>query len=81
MKTQKNNYSVLAILAIIYVFVVYRFQTFPSYVVWATGVFGVSYIIWGILHHLRVNNLRPRIVLEYLLVALLGVAIVSTLLL
>ena len=65
----------------IYIAVVYYFQTFPSYVVLVTGVFGICYVIWGILHHFRAKNFHARIVLEYLLVALLGLAIVSTLLL
>jgi hypothetical protein len=76
----KSDYSILVILSSIYVYVVYRFQTVPKYILISTIVFALSYIIWGIFHHIKARNFHGRIVLEYLLVALLGVAIVSTLL-
>jgi hypothetical protein len=76
----KGDYSILVILATVYVGVVYRFQTVPKYILIATSVFALSYVLWGIAHHIRARNFHVRIVLEYLLVALLGVAIVSTLL-
>lgn len=81
MTTAKGDYSILAIFATAYVVFVYKFQTFPRYILLATGVFGISYIVWGVIHHLRAHNFHARIVLEYLLVALLGLAIVATLLL
>jgi len=75
-----NDYSLLATLSAIYLVTIYRFQTTPQFVLLATAGFATIYLIWGIFHHWRVNNFHGRIVLEYLLVALLGVAIVSTLL-
>lgn len=80
MKFNKGEYSFLALLSALYVVAVFRYQTTPLYVLLATGSFAVVYLIWGIVHHLRVGNLNFRIMLEYLLVAILGVAIVSTLL-
>lgn len=77
----KGEYAILAILAGIYLVTVYRFQTTPKYIILATAIFALSYIVWGMIHHLRLRNFHARIMLEYLLVALLGVAIVSTLLL
>lgn len=81
MNTSRIDYCVLAVLAIAYLAFVYNYQTVPKYVMFATIVFGVAYIIWGVVHHLKSKNFHTRVVLEYLLVALLGVAIVSTLLL
>lgn len=81
MTTNRGDYSILALFSAAYVVVVYRFQTSPRYILLATSLFGVFYIIWGITHHLRANNFHNRIVLEYFLVAALGLAIVSTLLL
>lgn len=76
----KSDYSVLAILAALYVAAIFRFQTVPKYILLATILFAVSYLIWGIFHQLRTHNFHAKIVLEYLLVAVLGIAIVSTLL-
>jgi len=76
----KGDYGILAIFATAYVAIVFRFQTIPKYIFLATISFAAVYVIWGIVHHLRAKNFHARIVLEYLLVALLGVAIVSTLL-
>jgi hypothetical protein len=75
-----SDYSILAILCAIYLVTIYRFQTTSKFVLLATASFATIYLIWGIAHHLRSKNFHARIVLEYLLVALLGVAIVSTLL-
>lgn len=77
----KSDYIVLALLAILYVMAVFRYQTTPLYILLSTAIFAVSYVIWGLIHHLKAHNFHARIVLEYLLVAILGVAIVSTLLL
>lgn len=81
MITNKSDYSILAIFSALYVGIVFRYQTVPKYILLATGGFAILYVIWGIFHQLRANNFHGRIVLEYLLVAILGVAIVSTLLL
>ena len=77
----KSDYIALALLAIIYVMAVFRYQTTPLYILLATAIFAGCYVIWGLFHHLKAHNFHARIVLEYLLVAILGVAIVSTLLL
>ncbi len=76
----KSDYSILAIICIIYLVTIYYFQTTPKFVLLATEGFAIIYFTWGIAHHLRSGNFHTRIVLEYLLVALLGVAIVATLL-
>jgi hypothetical protein len=77
----KGDYGILAILATVYMVTIFRYQTNPKLVLIATASFALLYLIWGVLHHLRSKNFHARIVLEYLLVAILGVAIVSTLLL
>lgn len=76
----KSDYIILVILIITYVIAIFRFQTTPLYVLISTLAFATGYVIWGIFHHLRARNFTLRTVLEYLLVAILGVAIVSTLL-
>lgn len=75
-----GDYTVLAGIAGIYVLAIFRYQATPKYVLIATVVFALGYILWGIIHQYRSHNFHTKIVLEYFLVALLGVAIVSTLL-
>ncbi len=77
----RHDYASLAVLSLAYVVAVMRYQTTPRYVILATLIYGLSYLIWGIIHHLCQHNFHARIVLEYLLVAILAMAIVSTLLL
>ena len=76
----RGEYSILAILSSVYLVFIFRFQTMPKYILLATIGFATTYVIWGIIHHLRVKNFHAKIVLEYFLVALLGVAIIGTLL-
>jgi len=47
-----------------------------------TIIIGLSilYIVWGIIHHLKEKTLRARIVLEYVLYAILGCILVIGLL-
>ena len=40
------------------------------------ALFAVFYIIWGLLHHMVHHSMTLRIVIEYVVVALLGVAVV-----
>ncbi|MBP9669948.1 hypothetical protein KBD75_00955 [Candidatus Woesebacteria bacterium] len=80
MKFNKGEYSFLALISAFYIGIVYRYQTTPKYILAITVVFAITYLIWGAIHHLRIKNLSFRIMLEYFLVAILGIAIVSTLL-
>jgi hypothetical protein len=43
-------------------------------------IMAVFYVIWGILHHLINHELSSKIVVEYMLIATLGVAIMFFLL-
>lgn len=41
----------------------------------------VAYVLWGIVHHSRSGDLHPKVVLEYVGIAILGVAIIWSVLL
>ena len=41
--------------------------------------FGALYVLWGIFHHHSLHHIRPKVVLEYILIALLGIIIIKTL--
>lgn len=81
MTINKNDYLILSVVTAIYVAAILYFKTTPLLVLISTLVFALLYIVWGIFHQYRSHNLHSKIVLEYFLVALLGVVIVSTLLL
>lgn len=81
MTTNKADYSILTLICVAYLAFVLNYRTVPKYILISTVVFAISYVIWGVIHHLRAKNFHTRVVLEYLLVAALGVALVSTLLL
>lgn len=81
MASGKTDYTILTLIAIFYLVFIYTYQTVPKYILFSTVVFALIYVIWGVLHHLKAKSFHSRVVLEYFLVALLGVAIVSTLLL
>ncbi|HYK08119.1 MAG TPA: hypothetical protein VEW42_01315 [Candidatus Eisenbacteria bacterium] len=40
------------------------------------GLFAFAYVVWGLLHHLVHHSMTVRIVIEYIVVALLGVAVI-----
>ncbi len=80
MNNNKIDYAILSLLASGYIASIFAYKTNPLYIVFATITFGVVYIVWGAYHQMRVGKISVRIMLEYLLVAILGVAIVSTLL-
>ena len=80
LRVNKLDYSVLAIIAATFIVYYITKLEHPYQLFTATIVFSIFYIIWGIWHHLRSNYLTSKIVLEYFLVATLGVIIVSTIL-
>ena len=77
----KNDYLILSLISAFYVAAIMYFKTTPILVLISTSVVAVLYLIWGVFHQYRSHNLHAKIVLEYFLVALLGVVLVSTLLL
>lgn len=81
MTINKNDYLLLSVISAGYVASILYFKTVPALVLLSTIIFALLYLIWGIFHQLQSHNLHGKIVLEYFLVALLGVVIVSTLLL
>lgn len=80
-KKHKIAYSLLAILATIFLSFIYVFRNTPYILMLVTLSFGVIYFFWGVLHHYIERDLSGRIMLEYGLVTALGLIIMSTLLL
>lgn len=81
LKQNKLDYSLLAILAASFSFYFLLNRHRPTSLFVATLLFAIFYVIWGVWHHSKSHHLTWRIVLEYFLVAALGLSLVSTLLL
>lgn len=58
------------------IYVVLQTQGDKAQVMEFVGILAVSYVIWGILHHLVHHSVTMRIVLEYVIIASLGVAVI-----
>lgn len=80
LKTNKIDYSILAIISAIYMGVFILNQASNVLIFQATVVYALIYILWGVFHHYRIRNLRFKIMLEYVLVASFGLIVASTLL-
>lgn len=39
---------------------------------------GAAFVVWGVVHHHILEDLHPKVVLEYIATAVLGVAILLT---
>lgn len=81
LRRHKLDYSLLAFIALIFAITFVLFRHDPAILLILTCIFSLYYAVWGIWHHSRKSHLTLSIVLEYFLVAALGVVIVSTLLL
>lgn len=77
----KIAYSLLAISAGIFLWLIYSNSHREQMLLYTTIGFGGFYFVWGVAHHLIERNLTGRIMLEYALVTALGIGIMSTLLL
>lgn len=77
----KTHYSVLAVLAGLFVIYFLRRPQDSYSLVIATAVFSFCYFIWGVWHHASTRTLNGKIMLEYFLVSVMGIVIVSSLLL
>lgn len=58
------------------IFLVFQNNGDKSLVLEFVSLFAFAYVVWGILHHVVHHSVNLRIVVEYIVVALLGVAIV-----
>lgn len=77
----KGHYSILALLAAFFIAYFVYAQNRPAQLFLAAIIFAFLYIAWGIWHHTQTRSLTRTVVLEYFLVALIGLVIVSSLLL
>lgn len=80
LRVNRLDYSLLAVIAGAFAIYYTTNLNNPYQLFFATIVFSLLYFFWGVWHHSRSHHLTRRIVLEYFLIATLGVIIVSTIL-
>lgn len=76
----KFDYSILALMSGAFVLYFLNAKSSPRNLLTATCIFALSYAVWGFFHHARTKSLSRKVMLEYFLVAVLGIVIVSSLL-
>lgn len=79
-KKHKSHYIALAIILGFGIVAILLFRFDPQLKQLAILATAILYVFWGVTHHHQVNHLRLKVVLEYVLVAVLGVLIINTLL-
>lgn len=80
LKEYKYDYLILGLLlvcgAVLYVY--FRGNNSLEQVI-AAGM-GLTYVLWGIVHHSHADKITGKIVLEYALVAFFGFVVINSLL-
>ena len=74
----KNNYFhllhylILTVILFLAVILFFIFSGNRQYQFYTAIITSIIYLIWGIVHHYLEGDLHPKIVVEYLLIALLA---------
>lgn len=76
MKKHLGYYISFLIIAGACMFLIFQNNGDKNIVLEFVSLFAFAYIVWGILHHVVHHSVSFRIVVEYIVVALLGVAII-----
>ena len=75
-----THYFVLLGLLLVGLWGIYMFSYFPAMRMAIMVSLSVAYVAWGIVHHAHHGDLHPKIVVEYILVAMFALLIFATLL-
>lgn len=79
-KQNKIHYSVLAIGSGIFLILFLANQTNTTYMFRSSIAFAIFYVFWGFFHHYEAKSLTGKVMLEYILVAVLALVVASSLL-
>lgn len=80
MEKHLNHYLVLLVILNLGVGMFYFLRFNQTYQIMVMMMTGIAYVLWGIIHHWQEEDLHPKIILEYVLIALLANLIVLSLL-
>lgn len=76
MKKHLGYYVSFLVICFAGIFLVFQNNGDKNLIIEFVSLFALSYIVWGLLHHLVHHSVTLRIVIEYIVVALLGVAVI-----
>jgi hypothetical protein len=80
MKKISNYYLILLVILNFGALMFYLLRFSPLYQMWVMMLTSLAYIFWGLIHHYLEEDLHIKVVLEYILIAMLVNLIVLTLL-
>ena len=80
MKKISNYYLILLVILNFGALMFYLLRFNPFYQMWAIFLTSLAYISWGLIHHFIEEDLHPKVILEYVLIATLVNLVVITLL-
>lgn len=80
MSKHPSHYFVLLSLLLVGLWGIYWFSYNPAMRMVIMVGLSISYVVWGIVHHSHLGDLHLKIVVEYILVAMLAVLIFASLL-
>lgn len=72
------NFAVLAFILILTVFLFWQVRDTRSMQILVGILLSVLYVAWGIIYHMMIRDLHPKIVIEYLLVGCIAVTLIIT---
>jgi hypothetical protein len=75
------DFTALGVILGLSLFGLYFFRSQVNKQIIVTALLGVSYIIWGVFHHLHLSNLKWQVVFEYVSISALVVFILTLFLL
>lgn len=76
MKKHLGYYLSFLAICFVSIFLIFHNNGDKNVVLLFVSLFAASYVVWGVLHHMVHHSVNLRIVVEYIVVAALGVAII-----
>lgn len=80
MKKISNYYLVLLVILNFGALMFYLLRFNPVYQMWVMVLTSLAYVLWGMIHHFLEEDLHLKVILEYVLIAMLVNLVVMTLL-
>lgn len=74
-----GQYLVLLFILFFGALAFFYFQRFPQAQIVSIFLTASFYVLWGIVHHYLEGDLHPRVIMEYVAIALLGFLVLFTL--
>lgn len=71
------NFLLLTFILSLAVLAIYLLQGFPNFQFIVGILLSVSYVIWGLVYHYLEGDLHAKVVIEYLLIALLALILLK----